>query len=73
LACGKALTSNKVRGAGASPVARRHDVAAAPAFSERQFRDAMAQFATGVAVICAPGPPNRFVGFSQYERKTELG
>ena len=24
----------------------------------------MAQFATGVAVICAPGPPNGFVGFT---------
>ena len=24
----------------------------------------MAQFATGVAVICAPGPSNRFVGFT---------
>jgi flavin reductase (DIM6/NTAB) family NADH-FMN oxidoreductase RutF len=48
-------TSSKPRGANASAV---------PAFSEREFRDAMAQFATGVAVICAPGPPNRFVGFT---------
>lgn len=24
----------------------------------------MAQFATGVTVICAPGPPGRFVGFT---------
>jgi flavin reductase (DIM6/NTAB) family NADH-FMN oxidoreductase RutF len=48
-------TSTKPLGAAASPLA---------AFSEREFRDAMAQFATGVAVICAPGPPNRFVGFT---------
>ncbi|MEO8304845.1 MAG: flavin reductase family protein [Betaproteobacteria bacterium] len=39
--------------------------AASPAgFTERDFRDAMAQFATGVTVICAPGPPGRFVGFT---------
>jgi len=37
---------------------------AAPAFTERDFRDALAQFATGVTVICAPGPPGRFVGFT---------
>jgi flavin reductase (DIM6/NTAB) family NADH-FMN oxidoreductase RutF len=36
----------------------------AAAFTEREFRDALAQFATGVAVICAPGPPGRFVGFT---------
>jgi flavin reductase (DIM6/NTAB) family NADH-FMN oxidoreductase RutF len=35
-----------------------------PAFSERDFRDALAQFATGVTVICAPGPPGRYVGFT---------
>jgi flavin reductase (DIM6/NTAB) family NADH-FMN oxidoreductase RutF len=35
-----------------------------PAFTERDFRDALAQFATGVTVICAPGPPGRFVGFT---------
>ena len=34
------------------------------AFDERQFRDALAQFATGVTVICAPGPPGRYVGFT---------
>jgi flavin reductase (DIM6/NTAB) family NADH-FMN oxidoreductase RutF len=33
-------------------------------FTEREFRDALAQFATGVTVICAPGPPGRFVGFT---------
>jgi len=58
------LTSPKARGASAGPAAHRGDAVAAPAFTERQFRDAMAQFATGVAVICAPGPPNRFVGFT---------
>jgi len=36
----------------------------APAFTEREFRDALAQFATGVAIICAPGPHERFVGFT---------
>ena len=41
------------------------DRAAAPTlFTERDFRDALAQFATGVTVICAPGPPGRFVGFT---------
>ena len=35
-----------------------------PPFTEREFRDALAQFATGVAVICAPGPEGRFVGFT---------
>jgi flavin reductase (DIM6/NTAB) family NADH-FMN oxidoreductase RutF len=41
------------------------DRAAAPApFGERDFRDALAQFATGVTVICAPGPPGRYVGFT---------
>jgi flavin reductase (DIM6/NTAB) family NADH-FMN oxidoreductase RutF len=35
-----------------------------PAFSERQFRDAMAQLATGVSVICARAADGRFVGFT---------
>jgi flavin reductase (DIM6/NTAB) family NADH-FMN oxidoreductase RutF len=34
------------------------------AFTEREFRDALAQFATGVTVICAPGPGGQFVGFT---------
>lgn len=40
--------------------------AAAPpqAFDSRQFRDALAQFATGVTVICAPGSDGRYVGFT---------
>jgi flavin reductase (DIM6/NTAB) family NADH-FMN oxidoreductase RutF len=33
-------------------------------FTQRDFRDALAQFATGVTVICAPGPEGRFVGFT---------
>src|SRR6266508_3851742 len=33
-------------------------------FSERQFRDAMAQLAVGVSVICARTPDGRFVGFT---------
>jgi flavin reductase (DIM6/NTAB) family NADH-FMN oxidoreductase RutF len=35
-----------------------------PAFTERQFRDALAQFATGVTVISAPGPAGSYVGFT---------
>jgi flavin reductase (DIM6/NTAB) family NADH-FMN oxidoreductase RutF len=35
-----------------------------PAFTDREFRDALAQFATGVAIICAPGPGDQFVGFT---------
>jgi len=40
--------------------------AAAPlqAFDSRQFRDALAQFATGVAIICAGQSDGRFVGFT---------
>jgi flavin reductase (DIM6/NTAB) family NADH-FMN oxidoreductase RutF len=34
------------------------------AFSERQFRDALAQFATGVTVVCARAPDHRYVGFT---------
>jgi flavin reductase (DIM6/NTAB) family NADH-FMN oxidoreductase RutF len=53
------LTPSSAHGAGASgapdPV---------PAFTEREFRDALAQFATGVAIICAPGTDDRFVGFT---------
>jgi 4-hydroxyphenylacetate 3-hydroxylase, reductase component len=35
-----------------------------PAFDERQFRDALAQFATGVTVVCARAGPSRYVGFT---------
>ena len=34
------------------------------AFSERQFRDALAQFATGVTIVCARAPDHRYVGFT---------
>jgi flavin reductase (DIM6/NTAB) family NADH-FMN oxidoreductase RutF len=40
------------------------DAPGAPAFTDREFRDALAQFATGVAIICAPGTHDRFVGFT---------
>jgi flavin reductase (DIM6/NTAB) family NADH-FMN oxidoreductase RutF len=36
----------------------------AQGFTERQFRDAMAQLATGVTVICTRTPDGRFVGFT---------
>ena len=52
---GRSLTSSTVRDVGAVRAA---------AFTDRQFRDALAQFATGVAVICAPGPHGRFVGLT---------
>ena len=50
-----ALTHSSARGANAGRV---------PAFTDREFRDTLAQFATGVAIICAPGPGDRFVGFT---------
>jgi flavin reductase (DIM6/NTAB) family NADH-FMN oxidoreductase RutF len=34
------------------------------AFDERQFRDALAQFATGVTIVCARADAQRFVGFT---------
>jgi flavin reductase (DIM6/NTAB) family NADH-FMN oxidoreductase RutF len=34
------------------------------AFNERQLRDALAQFATGVAIVCARAPDERYVGFT---------
>ena len=51
----KALTSASARSPSASRVS---------AFTDRQFRDALSQFATGVSVICAPGPHGRFVGLT---------
>jgi flavin reductase (DIM6/NTAB) family NADH-FMN oxidoreductase RutF len=35
-----------------------------PAASERKFRDALAQFATGVTIVTAVGPHGSFVGFT---------
>lgn len=34
------------------------------AFTERQFRDTLAQFATGIAIICAPAGAGRYAGFT---------
>ncbi|MEP7182874.1 MAG: flavin reductase family protein [Betaproteobacteria bacterium] len=36
----------------------------APAFTARHFRDALAQFATGVTVICAQTPERQYTGFT---------
>jgi flavin reductase (DIM6/NTAB) family NADH-FMN oxidoreductase RutF len=36
----------------------------APPFTDRHFRDALAQFATGVTVICARNSAGRFIGFT---------
>lgn len=35
-----------------------------PAFTQRHLRDALAQFATGVTVICARAPDGRYAGFT---------
>jgi flavin reductase (DIM6/NTAB) family NADH-FMN oxidoreductase RutF len=35
-----------------------------PAFDERQFRDALGQFATGVTIVCTRAGPGRYVGFT---------
>lgn len=35
-----------------------------PTFTERQFRDALGEFATGVTVICVRGADARYVGFT---------
>jgi flavin reductase (DIM6/NTAB) family NADH-FMN oxidoreductase RutF len=35
-----------------------------PAFDQRQFRDALAQFPTGVTIVCARAPNGRYVGFT---------
>lgn len=42
----------------------RHAGTGETAFSERQFRDALAQFATGVTIVCARATDNRYVGFT---------
>ena len=42
----------------------RHAGTGITAFSERQLRDALAQFATGVAIVCARGHGDRYVGFT---------
>jgi flavin reductase (DIM6/NTAB) family NADH-FMN oxidoreductase RutF len=35
-----------------------------PAFDQRQFRDALAQFATGVTIVCTREPSGSYVGFT---------
>ena len=35
-----------------------------PAFDQRQFRDALAQFATGVTIVCTRAPNGCYVGFT---------
>jgi flavin reductase (DIM6/NTAB) family NADH-FMN oxidoreductase RutF len=35
-----------------------------PAFSQRQFRDALAELATGVTIVCTLAPSGRYVGFT---------
>jgi len=42
----------------------RHPGNGMPAFDERQLRDALAQFATGVTIVCARGPDQRYIGFT---------
>jgi flavin reductase (DIM6/NTAB) family NADH-FMN oxidoreductase RutF len=43
----------------------RHAGNGKPAFDERQLRDALAQFATGVTIVCARTPDTRrYVGFT---------
>ena len=46
------------------PAAPHRSAAPAGAFTERQFRDALAQFATGVTVIAARRPDGRYAGFT---------
>ena len=53
-----------VRGSTLTQPAQGDPAGLPPAFTTRDFRDALAQFATGVTVICAPGPEGRFVGFT---------
>ena len=42
----------------------RHAGNGIPAFDERQLRDALAQFATGVTIVCARAADRRYVGFT---------
>jgi flavin reductase (DIM6/NTAB) family NADH-FMN oxidoreductase RutF len=48
----------------ADPATLTRPQAASRAFTETQFRDALAQFATGVTVICARHGDGRYVGFT---------
>ncbi|HEX6138772.1 MAG TPA: flavin reductase family protein [Casimicrobiaceae bacterium] len=42
----------------------RHAADGVQAFDERQLRDALAQYATGVTIVCARAPEQRYVGFT---------
>ena len=42
----------------------RHAGEGIAAFNERQLRDALAQFATGVTIVCARAAHDRYVGFT---------
>jgi flavin reductase (DIM6/NTAB) family NADH-FMN oxidoreductase RutF len=42
----------------------RHAGSGTTPFSERQLRDALAQYATGVTIVCARAPDARYVGFT---------
>jgi len=46
------------------PAPRRHTRPAQRAFTARQFRDALAQFATGVTIIAVRRRDGRYVGFT---------
>ncbi len=47
-----------------TPSVRADRASLPPAFTAREFRDALGEFATGVTVICAPGSDGRFAGFT---------
>ena len=61
-----AFPSSRVRAARLLPPPSARDRPGSPAgaFTERQFRDALAQFATGVTVIAARRPDGRYAGFT---------
>lgn len=42
----------------------RNKATGTTAFNERQLRDVLAQFATGVTIVCAHAPDGRYVGFT---------
>ena len=60
----RAFAATRLRGSSLTKPTHGGRAARPVAFTERDFRDALAQFATGVTVICAPGPQGRFVGFT---------
>ncbi len=52
----RAFAATRLRGSSLTKPTHGGRAARPVAFTERDFRDALAQFATGVTVICAPGP-----------------